>query len=85
MVHNGIEYGDIQLICEAYHIMRDILGMNYDEMAKAFSEWNKGELDSYLIDIASQCLAYKDKQGNFLVDKIRDTAGQVSFHLDWEM
>jgi 6-phosphogluconate dehydrogenase len=78
MVHNGIEYGDIQLICEAYHVMRDLLMMSYDEMAQVFSEWNQGELDSYLIGITAQCLAYKDKDGKPLVDKIRDSAGQVS-------
>jgi 6-phosphogluconate dehydrogenase len=77
MVHNGIEYGDIQLICEAYHLMKDILKMNYDEMAQVFSEWNQGELNSYLIDITSQCLAYKDNDGKPRVEKIRDTAGQV--------
>jgi 6-phosphogluconate dehydrogenase len=76
MVHNGIEYGDMQLICEAYQMMRDILGMNADEMHQVFKEWNKGELDSYLIEITKDILAYKDTDGKPLVDKILDTAGQ---------
>ncbi|MDR0220899.1 MAG: decarboxylating NADP(+)-dependent phosphogluconate dehydrogenase [Lachnospiraceae bacterium] len=76
MVHNGIEYGDMQLICEAYHLMRDGLGMSAMEMHEVFAEWNKGELDSYLIEITSDILAYKDTDGSPLVDKILDTAGQ---------
>ena len=76
MVHNGIEYGDMQLICEAYQIMRDLLQMNADEMHQVFKEWNKGELDSYLIEITRDILAYKDTDGKPLVDKILDTAGQ---------
>ena len=76
MVHNGIEYGDMQLICEAYQLMKDGLGMTADEMAQVFAEWNKGELDSYLIDITAQILTYKDTDGQPLVDKILDTAGQ---------
>jgi 6-phosphogluconate dehydrogenase len=76
MVHNGIEYGDMQLICEAYHIMRDILGLSADEMHKVFSEWNKTELDSYLIEITGDILAHKDVDGSPLLDKILDTAGQ---------
>lgn len=76
MVHNGIEYGDMQLITEAYHIMRDLLHMSADEMHLVFKEWNKGELDSYLIEITSDILAYKDSDGKPLVDKILDTAGQ---------
>ncbi|MDD3999687.1 MAG: decarboxylating NADP(+)-dependent phosphogluconate dehydrogenase [Bacilli bacterium] len=76
MVHNGIEYGDIQIICETYHIMRDMLKMSADEMSAVFAEWNKGELDSYLIEITSEILAYKDEDGQPLVDKILDTAGQ---------
>jgi 6-phosphogluconate dehydrogenase len=76
MVHNGIEYGDMQLICEAYQVMRDLLHMNADEMHLVFNEWNKGELDSYLIEITSNILAYKDTDGKPLVDKILDTAGQ---------
>ncbi len=76
MVHNGIEYGDMQLICEAYQIMRDLLGMNADEMHLVFKEWNTGELDSYLIEITRDILAYKDEDGQPLVDKILDTAGQ---------
>ena len=59
MVHNGIEYGDMQLICEAYHIMRDLLSMSADEMHEVFKEWNKGELDSYLIEITRDILAIK--------------------------
>ena len=76
MVHNGIEYGDMQLICESYDLMRKLLGMHPDEMHEVFAEWNKGELDSYLIEITADILAYKDTDGNPLVDKILDTAGQ---------
>ncbi|NLB81006.1 MAG: decarboxylating NADP(+)-dependent phosphogluconate dehydrogenase [Clostridiaceae bacterium] len=76
MVHNGIEYGDMQLICEAYHIMRDVLGMSADEMHEVFKEWNQGELDSYLIEITRDILAFKDVDGSNIVDKILDTAGQ---------
>ena len=76
MVHNGIEYGDMQLICEAYQIMKDLVGMNYGEMHDTFKEWNKGELDSYLIEITRDILAYKDEDGGPLVEKILDTAGQ---------
>ncbi len=76
MVHNGIEYGDMQLICEAYQLMQDGLGMSADEMHEVFAEWNKGELDSYLIEITRDILAYKDADGKPLVDKILDTAGQ---------
>jgi 6-phosphogluconate dehydrogenase len=76
MVHNGIEYGDMQLICEAYQVMRDLLHMTADEMHLVFNEWNKGELDSYLIEITRDILAYKDTDNKPLVDKILDTAGQ---------
>ncbi len=76
MVHNGIEYGDMQLICEAYQIMKDLLGMTYDEMHQVFKEWNEGELNSYLIEITRDILAYKDEDGGALVEKILDTAGQ---------
>lgn len=76
MVHNGIEYGDMQLICEAYQLMKDVLGMTADEMHEVFTEWNKGELDSYLIEITKNILAYKDTDGSPLVEKILDTAGQ---------
>ncbi|MDD6309076.1 MAG: decarboxylating NADP(+)-dependent phosphogluconate dehydrogenase, partial [Clostridia bacterium] len=76
MVHNGIEYGDMQLICEAYQLMRDYLGMSADEMHAVFAEWNKVELDSYLIEITRDILAYKDTDGAPIVDKILDTAGQ---------
>src|SRR5436309_2122015 len=76
MVHNGIEYGDMQLICEAYQLMRDGLGMTADEMHSVFAEWNKSELDSYLIEITRDILAFKDTDGQPLVDKILDTAGQ---------
>ena len=76
MVHNGIEYGDMQLICEAYQIMRDLLKMSADEMHLVFREWNEGELDSYLIEITRDILAYKDEDGEPLVDRILDTAGQ---------
>lgn len=76
MVHNGIEYGDMQLICEAYQLMRDILGLSADEMHDVFTEWNKTELDSYLIEITRDILSVKDNDGKPLVDKILDTAGQ---------
>lgn len=76
MVHNGIEYGDMQLICEAYQLMKDLLGMTPDEMHEVFAQWNKTELDSYLIQITSEILAKKDQDGQPLVDKILDTAGQ---------
>ena len=76
MVHNGIEYGDMQLICEAYQLMKDLLGMTPDEMHEVFAEWNRGELDSYLIEITRDILAYKDEDGAPIVDKILDTAGQ---------
>ncbi|HHV58713.1 MAG TPA: decarboxylating NADP(+)-dependent phosphogluconate dehydrogenase [Clostridiaceae bacterium] len=76
MVHNGIEYGDMELICEAYQLMKDLLGMSADEMHEVFKEWNEGELDSYLIEITRDILAYKDEDGKPLVDKILDTAGQ---------
>jgi len=76
MVHNGIEYGDMQLICEAYQIMKELLGMSADEMHEVFKEWNEGELDSYLTEITRDILAYKDEDGEPLVEKILDTAGQ---------
>ncbi|MCL1895560.1 MAG: decarboxylating NADP(+)-dependent phosphogluconate dehydrogenase [Clostridiales bacterium] len=76
MVHNGIEYGDIQLICEAYHLMRDCLGMGADELHSVFSEWAAGELDSFLIDITRDIFAYRDADGEPLIDKILDKAEQ---------
>ena len=76
MVHNGIEYGDMQLICEAYQVMNDLLEMSADEMHQVFKEWNQGELDSYLIEITRDILGFKDEDGKPMVDKILDTAGQ---------
>jgi 6-phosphogluconate dehydrogenase len=76
MVHNGIEYGDMQLICEAYQLLKDGLGLGSAELHEVFAEWNKGELDSYLIDITSQIFAKMDEDGKPVVDKILDTAGQ---------
>jgi len=76
MVHNGIEYGDIQLICEAYDLMKTGLGLTPDEMSQVFADWNTGELDSYLIEITANILAFKDEDGEALVEKILDTAGQ---------
>jgi 6-phosphogluconate dehydrogenase len=76
MVHNGIEYGDMQLICEAYNIMKNGLGMTADQMSAEFAEWNKGELNSYLIEITAEILKFKDTDNQPLVDKILDTAGQ---------
>jgi len=76
MVHNGIEYGDMQPIAEAYHIMREMLGMTADEMHEVFARWNAGKLDSYLIEITRDILAFKDEDGLPLIEKILDTAGQ---------
>jgi len=76
MVHNGIEYGDMQLISEAYQLMKELLGLSADEMHDVFKEWNKGELDSYLIEITRDILAFKDEDNQPIVDKILDTAGQ---------
>jgi 6-phosphogluconate dehydrogenase len=76
MVHNGIEYGDIQLICESYQLLRDVLKLSADEMHQVFADWNKTELDSYLIEITADILAVKDDDGKPLIDKILDTAGQ---------
>lgn len=76
MVHNGIEYGDMQLICEAYQIMKELLGMSAGEMHEVFKKWNTGDLDSYLIEITRDILAFKDTDGQPLVDRILDTAGQ---------
>lgn len=76
MVHNGIEYGDMQLICESYHLMKDILGLSQDEMAQVFDDWNKSELDSFLIEITRDIMKFKDADGKYLLEKIRDTAGQ---------
>jgi 6-phosphogluconate dehydrogenase len=76
MVHNGIEYGDMQMICETYQMMKEGLGMTNQEMHDCFTEWNKGELDSYLIEITRDILSYKDEDGNEVIDLILDTAGQ---------
>lgn len=77
MVHNGIEYGDMQLICEAYFIMKHVLGLEAEELHEVFAEWNKGELDSYLIEITADIFKKKDKEtGKPMVDVILDTAGQ---------
>ncbi|RKP14556.1 6-phosphogluconate dehydrogenase [Piptocephalis cylindrospora] len=76
MVHNGIEYGDMQMISEAYALLHGALGLSYDEMGKIFDEWNHGELDSFLIEITRDIMLYKDTDGKPLVEKIRDTAGQ---------
>jgi len=76
MVHNGIEYGDMQLICEAYQLMKEGAGMSNQEMHETFVEWNKGELDSYLVEITRDILGYRDESGEYVVDKILDKAGQ---------
>ncbi|MDD3787117.1 MAG: decarboxylating NADP(+)-dependent phosphogluconate dehydrogenase [Petrimonas sp.] len=76
MVHNGIEYGDMQIINEAYHLMKELLGMDAFEQHEVFKKWNEGKLDSYLIEITRDILAYKDEDGSPLVEKILDTAGQ---------
>ena len=76
MVHNGIEYGDMQLICEAYNLLKDALGYDCEQMSEIFTKWNKTELDSYLIEITANILKYKDSDGEPLVEKIIDSAGQ---------
>src|SRR5262252_4890415 len=76
MVHNGIEYGDIQLICESYASLKDVLEMDAAQLAEVFTEWNKGELESYLIEITSQIFRKIDPEGQPMIDKILDTAGQ---------
>lgn len=76
MVHNGIEYGDMQLICETYQIMKDLLGMSNAEMHDVFAKWNEGDLDSYLIEITRDILAYRDETGAYTLDYILDAAGQ---------
>jgi len=76
MVHNGIEYGDMQIICEAYDLMKNFLGLSYDEMQSAFGGWNGGELNSYLIEITRDILGFKDEDGQPLLEKILDSAGQ---------
>ena len=76
MVHNGIEYGDMQVIAEAFHLMRDGLSMSYDDMASVFEQWGEGVLDSFLIDITADILATRDTDGEPLLEKILDAAGQ---------
>jgi 6-phosphogluconate dehydrogenase len=76
MVHNGIEYGDMQLITEAYQLMKELLGLSADDMHEVFKEWNEGDLSSYLIEITRDIMAFKDEDGEPLVEKILDTAGQ---------
>jgi 6-phosphogluconate dehydrogenase len=76
MVHNGIEYGDMQLIAESYHLMRSLLGLSYEELHTTYAEWNTGKLDSYLIEITRDIMAFKDTDGQPLLEKILDTAGQ---------
>ena len=76
MVHNGIEYGDMQLICEAYHLLHEGLGLSADELHEVFADWNRGELDSYLIEITAEIFKKKDDDGAPLIDKILDAAGQ---------
>lgn len=77
MVHNGIEYGDMQLIAEVYDILKSVVGLSNDEMAKLFVEWNKTDLDSYLIEITAKILAKKDDltDDGYVVDKILDKTG----------
>lgn len=76
MVHNGIEYGDMQMICETYHLMKSGLGMSNEQMHEVFAQWNEGELNSYLIEITRNILAHRDEEGNYVVDLILDAAGQ---------
>ena len=73
---NGIEYGDMQMICETYQMMKQGMGMSHEHMHEVFKEWNEGELDSYLIEITRDILGYKDEDGNATIDLILDTAGQ---------
>lgn len=76
MVHNGIEYGDMQILSEAYLIMKEVVGLSNDEMSQVLDNWNKGELDSFLVEITRDILKFKDTDGQYLVEKIRDAAGQ---------
>ena len=76
MIHNGIEYGDMQLIAEAYWVMKNLIDLNNEEMADVFARWNEGKLRSYLIEITANILRHKDKTGGYLIDKILDAAGQ---------
>ena len=76
MVHNGIEYGDMQLICEAYALLKEVLKLSYEDLHLIFDEWNRGDLDSYLIEITSKILQTKEESGDYLLDHILDTAGQ---------
>ena len=76
MTHNGIEYGDMQLISESYYLMKHLLGSSNDEMHQVFAEWNEGKLDSYLVEISRDILGYQDENGEYVLDKILDTAGQ---------
>ena len=76
MVHNGIEYGDMELNCEAYHLMKTLLGLSCQEMHEIFARWNESRLNSYLIEITGDILAYRDEDGEPLVEHILDTAGQ---------
>lgn len=76
MVHNGIEYGDMQIIAEAYHFLKEVIGLSQEELQRTFSEWNEGELDSYLIEITSAIMAARDTDGSPLLERILDTAGQ---------
>ncbi len=76
MVHRGIEYGDMQLISESYHLMKQALGMSNEDMPGAVAEWNEGELDSYLIEITRDILGTKDEESRYVLDLILETAGQ---------
>ena len=77
MVHNGIEYGDMQILCEAYSLLKNVVGLSHKEMGDIFEVWNTGELDSFLVEITRDILRFEDADGSSLVEKIRDTAGQV--------
>ena len=76
MVHNGIEYGDMQLIADAYGYLRSVAGMSNEEMAEIFASWGEGKLSSYLIEITSEILRHREADGTYLIDKILDAAGQ---------
>jgi len=83
MVHNGIEYGDMQLIAEAYHLMKSVLGMSPPEMADVFDQWNKSELDSFLIEITANILRFKDEEGTFyLLFKLKKNELFIYLHFE---
>jgi len=85
MTHNGIEYGDMQLICETYDLMKSYLGMSNNEMHDVFTEWNEGKLDSYLIEITRDILGFQDDNGDYVIDQVLDTVRYRWTKRDWKM